>query len=255
MLGANSFGDSPVQGFFPVISWTSDPNAPTVFISYSQDQDRNGNHRRWVVLLAKKLSNLGIKVDFDVNFDGSKDLGTFMQEGIQNNNYIICVCSESYVKKTINARSSGVREEYKLILKRSKKQDLSSFVFPIIKDGSRKKNFPRLPRGFKKVLYRSFERNDIACESFARIAARILNVPDIINRYRSKQIRFSLDTQTMSDELHRRLSFYWATELGSKEEKKHLKSIEGLFDKITTPNSGTITPFSFLSNIIGRKPK
>lgn len=225
---------------FPVFCWNQDPNAPTLFISYSQD--KNGRHRRWVGMLARKFSNLGIKTEYDRNSEGYLELPQYMQEMIKKSQYIICVCSESYVKKISQKIDSGVYEEYKHILKRSKKQkqELSTFVIPILKNSSRKKGIEKVPAKFKKILYRSFENEDLASKSFAFIAGRILNLQTVVKRHLAKQIRFSSDAQDLSDDSYRRFYLYWAADPGSKEEKDYLSRIGDLFDTVETTSNNEV---------------
>ena len=72
---------------------------PKVFISYSQD---NQEHSDWVLNFATKLRCLGIDVTCDIwDLNIGDDLLFFMNNGLNNVNIVICICSEKYEKKPI----------------------------------------------------------------------------------------------------------------------------------------------------------
>ena len=73
---------------------------PKVFISYSQD---NPEHSDWVLNFATKLRCLGIDVTCDIwDLNIGDDLLFFMNNGLNNANMVICICSEKYVEKANN---------------------------------------------------------------------------------------------------------------------------------------------------------
>lgn len=118
-------------GNLPVVSTIKDPSAPSVFISYSQFSEE---HKDWVAKLARKLSNLGIIVFFDANNDGSESLCDFM-EHIKDVKYVICVCSESYVRKINEKTKSGVFFEFKRLMDRGlSNPSYEQYIIPILKD-------------------------------------------------------------------------------------------------------------------------
>lgn len=119
-------------GVLPIIS-CAEATASSVFISYSQFSKE---HRDWVALLARKLQGLGVNVTFDANVDGSERFSDFMAH-INENKFVICVCSESYVRKIKENKTSGVVWEINQIKSRGRiKQPLEQFVIPILKDAS-----------------------------------------------------------------------------------------------------------------------
>lgn len=70
---------------------------PTVFISYSHD---NEQHKEWVAKLAGDLYSHGVNVIFDQwDLRIGSDLRFFMEQGLSESNLVLCICSENYVNK------------------------------------------------------------------------------------------------------------------------------------------------------------
>jgi hypothetical protein len=136
-------------------------NEPKVFVSYSWDDD---SHCEWVTNLAGRLMVNGIKVfldRFDV-FLGS-NLEKFMDEGLNESRYVICICSDGYYKK-FNTKGTGVQKENCLI----KSLERSDFVIPVLKNNKSK----LIPDGLGEIFYADFDKSDDDKE-FEKIISRV----------------------------------------------------------------------------------
>lgn len=115
----------------------------SIFISYAWEQDepldkKVKNFSQW---LAIYLQSWGFRVHLDVleNRPGTK-LDEFMKNGIDSSHFVICICTQTYLKK-ISDSATGVYNEIELI----KKQAKSPFIIAIIDIES----FTDLPDFFK----------------------------------------------------------------------------------------------------------
>jgi len=91
----------------------TDESVPTVFISYSWD---NEEHQNWVIHLATKLCENGINAILDVWDLGplGKPLPHFMEKSISQSQRVICIMTPNYKKKT-ESTTGGVGYEYSII--------------------------------------------------------------------------------------------------------------------------------------------
>lgn len=115
----------------------------SIFISYAWEGNdlldkKVKDFSQW---LAIYLKSWGFKVFLDVldNHPGSK-LDEFMKEGIDNSHFVICICTENYLKKTKES-STGVYNEIQLM----KQQANSKFIIPVIEFGK----FDYIPEFFQ----------------------------------------------------------------------------------------------------------
>lgn len=115
----------------------------SIFISYAWEKDepldkKVKNFSQW---LAIYLQSWGFRVHLDVleNRPGTK-LDEFMKNGIDSSHFVICICTQTYLKK-ISDSATGVYNEIELI----KKQAKSPFIIAIIDIES----FTDLPDFFK----------------------------------------------------------------------------------------------------------
>lgn len=101
-----------------------------VFISYSHD---SSEHRAWVLDLATNLVRNGVHVIIDQwDLKHGDDIAIFIEENLNQCDYVIAVCSENYVEKA-NNRTGGVGYEG-MILTKQILEDVSSVnIIPIIK--------------------------------------------------------------------------------------------------------------------------
>lgn len=102
----------------------------SIFISYAWEQDepldkKVKNFSQW---LAIYLQSWGFRVHLDVleNHPGTQ-LDEFMKNGIDSSHFVICICTQTYLKK-ISDSATGVYNEIELI----KKQAKSPFIIAII---------------------------------------------------------------------------------------------------------------------------
>ncbi|MDT2284584.1 toll/interleukin-1 receptor domain-containing protein [Enterococcus faecium] len=102
----------------------------SIFISYAWEKDepldkKVKNFSQW---LAIYLQSWGFRVHLDVleNHPGTK-LDEFMKNGIDSSHFVICICTQTYLKK-ISDSATGVYNEIELI----KKQAKSPFIIAII---------------------------------------------------------------------------------------------------------------------------
>lgn len=85
---------------------------PTAFISYSWDSDE---HREWVKTLATRLRSDGIDVTLDQWHAVPGDqLPDFMSSSIEQNDFVLIVCTPSYKEKS-KRKVGGVRYEGDII--------------------------------------------------------------------------------------------------------------------------------------------
>ncbi|EMC03823.1 toll/interleukin-1 receptor domain-containing protein [Streptococcus mutans] len=87
-------------------------NIPTVFISYSWDDD---SHKSWVRELADNLIENGIDVYLDqYDLEFGDRLPEFMEQKITNSDFVLIICTENYKLKS-DKRKSGVGYEGHII--------------------------------------------------------------------------------------------------------------------------------------------
>jgi len=85
---------------------------PRVFISYSHD---TAEHKQWVLKFATTLRDRGIDAVLDQwDLKPGDDLPHFMETNLASSDYILMVCSETYVKKA-NRGTGGVGYEKMII--------------------------------------------------------------------------------------------------------------------------------------------
>ena len=207
----------------PILKLNRATDAPSVFISYSQTQDQTGKHRSWVMDLGMKLTLLGINVESDNNVDGHESFDQFMQK-ICHEKFVICVCSDSYVKKANNPNNrTGVIWEIEKMSSRGRyKQSPVSFIIPIIKDGS-SQNFPdNLPNLIAEhdIPAHNFETQQEAMGSFAKIVARLLRVEDLINENLRDDKLYQKYAMVILTKFYNATAQYWCAERGSNEENQ-----------------------------------
>ena len=85
--------------------------SPTVFISYSWDND---SHQAWVVSLADYLKSTGVNVLVDKDQHLGRYLPKFMEQSIARADYVLIICTERYKQKA-DAREGGVGYESNII--------------------------------------------------------------------------------------------------------------------------------------------
>lgn len=103
---------------------------PRVFISYSHDSQE---HKKWVLDLATRLRNTGIDAILDQwELTPGADIPHFMETQLASANYILMICTDTYVEKA-NSGVGGVGYEKMMITAEVMKSIESTKVIPIIK--------------------------------------------------------------------------------------------------------------------------
>lgn len=114
-----------------------------VFISYAWEdaEEKDLKVKRFTQWLAVYLKKWNFEVLLDVyeNHPGTK-LDAFMSEGVSTSRFVLCICTETYLKK-MKKIGTGVYNEFTLL----KENSDSKFIIPIIEKGK----FINLPSFFE----------------------------------------------------------------------------------------------------------
>ena len=127
---------------------------PKIFVSYSHDTEL---HKSWVLSLATKLRASGIDAILDQwELKAGDDLPSFMEKHISDADYILMICTESYVTKA-NSGKGGVGYEKMIITSDLMKNIDSNKVIPII----RQKGKRDVPTFLKSKLYIDMSNDEL----------------------------------------------------------------------------------------------
>ena len=125
---------------------------PKVFISYSHDSQE---HKKWVLDLATRLRNSGIDAIIDQwELKPGDDLPHFMETHLANSDYVVMVCTETYVTKA-NKGIGGVGYEKMIITADLLANIDSNKVIPII----RQNGSHSVPTFLKSKLFINFSHS------------------------------------------------------------------------------------------------
>ena len=209
----------------PIVPHICDAKSPSVFISYSWDNDA---HKEWVAIFGRKLCELGISVDIDINHNGETTFSDFMSKGINENRFVICVLSSSYIDKINSKEQNGVLYEFAEIKKRCRtKEAFEAFAIPIIKNNNIEPFLNKLPCNFQDIHCWNFDSQKEACVSFAKIVARLLSFNNFLLSLQNTSQQD--DIQHISDKFYKLVADYWVTELYSEEAKRLKNEILSIF--------------------------
>lgn len=143
---------------------------PRVFISYSHD---SAEHKSWVLDFATTLRNRGIDAVLDQwDLRPGDDLPHFMETEIAKCDYVIIVCSETYVAKA-NAGRGGVGYEKMIVTASLLKRIDSNKIIPIIRQSSS----IVLPTFLQSKLYINFSNDSEEEYSLDELLRTLLNAP------------------------------------------------------------------------------
>lgn len=143
---------------------------PKVFVSYSHD---NLDHKKWVNELATKMRNNGIDAILDQwDLMPGGDLPHFMETNLEKSDYILMICTETYVKKA-NDGKGGVGYEKMIITSNLLKDIDQKKIIPIIKQSGSSS----IPTFLKTKLYLDFSKNSQFEYSFDELIRTIHNSP------------------------------------------------------------------------------
>ena len=163
---------------------------PSVFVSYSHYSE---DHKAWVLQLATRLRHNGVDTILDRwNLTLGQDLAAFIEQGLSKSKRVLCICSETYVRKS-NLRKGGVGYE-KRIMTAEVMADLDAhWVIPIIRDNARNDLVPTFLAGCLYVDFRIDLRYEEKYEELLRslLDEPILSVPPIGNNPFETIKRFS----------------------------------------------------------------
>jgi len=125
---------------------------PRVFISYSHD---TAEHKKWVLKFATTLRNRGIDAVLDQwDLKAGDDLPHFMETNLADSDYILMVCSETYVERA-NRGTGGVGYEKMIITSSLLGSIDGNKVIPII----RQESTNDVPTFLKSKLYIDFSKD------------------------------------------------------------------------------------------------
>jgi len=145
-------------------------NPPSVFISYSHD---SAEHKSWVLDFATTLRNRGIDAVLDQwDLKPGDDLPHFMESELDKCDYVIMICSETYVSKA-NAGEGGVGYEKMIITSSLLKNIDDNKIIPIIRQTAA----PTVPIFLKTKLYIDFSNDSDVEYSLDELLRTILNAP------------------------------------------------------------------------------
>lgn len=141
---------------------------PKVFMSYSHD---NEDHVEWVKDLSTSLRKHGVDVILDQwDLEIGNDLRFFMENGLDETKYVICVCSEQYVKKA-NEGHGGVGYETTIISSDLLKNAKIDYILPIVINNQSDK---KIPIFLSNKLYLDFDRDEYF-DNYLKLLRRIFN--------------------------------------------------------------------------------
>lgn len=143
---------------------------PRVFISYSHD---TAEHKSWVLAFATTLRNRGIDAVLDQwDLKPGDDLPHFMETELARCDYVIIVCSETYVTKA-NVGKGGVGYEKMIVTASLLTHIDGNKIIPIVRQTS----IPILPTFLKTKLYVNFSNDSEVEYSLDELLRTLLNAP------------------------------------------------------------------------------
>ena len=143
---------------------------PKVFISYSHDSQE---HKKWVLDFATRLRNTGIDAILDQwELKPGDDLPHFMETHLAKSDYILMICSDTYVNKA-NLGKGGVGYEKMIITSELLSGIESNKIIPIIKQNGTH----NVPTFLKSKFFINFSRTDEFELSYDDLIRAIHNSP------------------------------------------------------------------------------
>ncbi len=140
---------------------------PTVFISYSHDNDE---HKFWVLKLASDLRKHGVDAILDQwDLPIGNDLRFFMENGLSSSKLVLCICSENYVQK-VNMGKGGSGYEGMIITQPFLTDANYDFIIPIVRNNN---SADKVPTAFGSKLYIDFSEDNKYLEKYQELLERI----------------------------------------------------------------------------------
>ena len=192
----------------------------SVFISYAWKDRNHPDHGDWVDNFVQKIELLGISPIYDRYDARNSECREFMENGVKNSDFVICICSDEYVerynKEGVYSNKPGASNEGELITKRiqnTTKPD--TFLIPIVIHNNRDTD-KKLPDAFPDMFWRNFDVCDSLCaEEFYVLGDILFGIEPHIKQFDEAQERQRARTYLRS--IFRGL---WLSALGSDEEQK-----------------------------------
>ena len=144
---------------------------PKVFISYSDDTQE---HKWWISELGAKLQKNGVQIIFDQwHLSSDNDQKQFMEFGIKNSDWILVICTDSYVSKANDGEDSIGYEP--MIITQKLVEDLGTNKFiPIIRQTEWE---DKTPEFLKERVYIDFTDDEQFDAKFEELLHERLLVP------------------------------------------------------------------------------
>ena len=143
---------------------------PRVFISYSHDSIE---HKRWVLNLATRLRSAGVDAIIDQwELGPGDDIPQFMERELRIADYVIMVCSESYVEKA-NSGVGGVGYEKMIVTSDLLSRIDSNKVIPII----RQNGTSNVPTFLQSKMHINMSRLDAYEAAIDELLRSLLQAP------------------------------------------------------------------------------
>ena len=128
-------------------------NMPKVFISYTHDSEQ---HKEWVRKLYNDLTSEGLDVILDQEeLSPGEDLFLFMEQSVSQSDFILCICSDKYVK-SVNERRGGSGYEARMMTPILQTQKYDQII-PVIRNNS---GPDKTPHFLSSKLYIDFCNDD-----------------------------------------------------------------------------------------------
>ena len=140
---------------------------PTVFVSYSHDNDE---HKAWVLKLATDLRSHGVNAILDQwDLRLGTDLRFFMENGLSSSALVLCVCSENYVRK-VDAGTGGSGYEGMIMTQALLQNAKAEYVIPIVRNNPSAR---KVPLAFGSKLYTDFSDDSQYISKYQELLERI----------------------------------------------------------------------------------
>lgn len=140
-----------------------------VFVSYSHD---NEDHMNWVIKLSTHLRSHGVNIILDQwDLRLGDDLPFFMEQGLSASHLVLCICSETYVKKS-NGMNGGVGFEKMILSSYMLKQSDINYIIPVIRNNNTDE---KVPKYLSSKLYIDFSNDAQFYSKYQELIERIFN--------------------------------------------------------------------------------
>jgi len=139
---------------------------PRVFISYSWDSE---DHRGWALMLANRLVENGVDVQFDqYDIQLGRNITQKMEQNVTHVDKVVLIFTENYKKKAED-REGGVGFEYSMISAEwYRKQDKNVKFIPILRSGTEETSIPSFVKNYLYADMREGKNFEKAFEDLLR---------------------------------------------------------------------------------------